>query len=104
MTDSDRSDTVTAREWFCPTCGDEIDAHEECESWPCAECGTEMEPLTRKSEYVPIGVLEDLIEESIEGDRLDGPVVMGDPPYWNGVHEFAYELQEVIDTYGDADE
>lgn len=60
MTDDE---PTTAQHWFCPTCGEEIDAREECESWPCAGCGTTMQPQTRRSEYIHVDDLESLIEE-----------------------------------------
>lgn len=77
MTDSDKSESETAQEWFCPNCGDEIDAGEECESWPCAHCGTEMEPITRKSEYIPIEVLEELVDRLRNEDGERAPPTLG---------------------------
>lgn len=107
MTDSDPSDTVTARHWFCPTCGDEIDIDEECESWPCVECGTEMQPQTQKSEYIPVEALEELVQ------RLNNP--KGKNNLLREVNHYpergrveyvsltaeqcAQELQEIIDSY-----
>lgn len=94
--DSDPSDTVTARHWFCPTCGDEIDIDEECESWPCVECGTEMQPQTRKSEYIPVEILEAL-EELVERWRLNADCQLHPCPELQ--EKRTDELQEIIDDY-----
>jgi len=86
MTPND-SDTIMAQNWFCPGCGDEIDAGEDVQPWSCGYCGAEMQPQTQKREYVSREVLEVLADEW-EGNK-----------FYAAGEDYAQELREVIENH-----